>query len=93
MRLFKTTTQSQYAYDLMERIAVQDRDTARNHYSFVLPSGRQALLEGRFGIRPATERIIINRADTVKVHERRGRVHRAKPKVLMGGTYKLVIDR
>lgn len=93
VRLAKTTTQSQHGYELLERIAVQDRDAAINRYSFVLPSGRRALLEGGFGIRPITELIIINRADTVKVNERRGRVHKVKPKVLMGGTYKLVINQ
>lgn len=93
VRLFKIATQSHHAYELMERIAVQDRDTAMNHYSFVLPSGRQALLEGGFGIRPITEWIIINGTDTVKVQERKGKVQKAKPKVLMGGTYRLVIDQ
>jgi hypothetical protein len=40
VRLFKINTQSMHAYELLERIAVQDKDTSTNHYSFVLPSGR-----------------------------------------------------
>lgn len=92
VRLFKANPQEKQVFTLEPNTAVQNRDTAQNRYALVLPPGHRVLLEGGFGYRPYTERIVIDRTDTVVVNNKKSRVYKEKPRPLWGGQYKLDID-
>jgi hypothetical protein len=70
--------------------AVGSKDERKSGFMFTLPPAQQANLEFGFGTKPLTDRIIIDRTDTVRVKRSLGRVKK-KPFYAIGGNYVLTI--
>jgi hypothetical protein len=66
------------------------KDSLTKSYSFVLPSQQNAIIEFGLGARPIKQKIIIDNTDTVIVKPNSKRIKK-KPKLALGGEYKLTI--
>lgn len=69
---------------------VGSRNEKKLGFTFALQPDKQANLEFGFGTKPATDLIIIDATDTVRVKQSAGRVKK-KPFYALGGNYLLTI--